>query len=84
MYIHLNFILFYFILFCFVLFNRYGMSGVVYNREMYVFGGYDMNSEPCNDCYKFNPGMREEKRREEWRREEKRGEQGKGGEGRDE
>ena len=36
---------------------RYGMSSVSMNDEMYVFGGYDNDGGPCNDCYKFNIGM---------------------------
>ena len=41
------------------------MSGVSYNGEMYMFGGYDKDSEPCNDCYKFNLGTFESGEREE-------------------
>ena len=40
------------------------MSSVAFQGEMYLFGGYDMNSEPNNDCYKFNLGKgREQMRR---------------------
>lgn len=34
------------------------MSGVALENEMYIFGGYDKDSEPCNDCFKFNLGTR--------------------------
>ena len=47
------------------------MSGISYNDEMYMFGGYDKDSEPCNDCYKFNPGTFECREEEKRRRGEK-------------
>eukprot|EP00026_Physarum_polycephalum_P010964 Phypoly_transcript_11153.p1 GENE.Phypoly_transcript_11153~~Phypoly_transcript_11153.p1 ORF type:complete len:356 (+),score=45.77 Phypoly_transcript_11153:136-1068(+) len=33
---------------------RYGMAVGTLNEEMFIFGGYDKDSEPCNDFYKFN------------------------------
>lgn len=35
---------------------RYGMSGIVYKEDMYIFGGYDNEGQSCNDCFKFNLG----------------------------